>query len=193
MIARSLLGKGLFTRIGEAVGGSRSGGRLTGGIIVETEAYSGARDRASHAFGNRRTRRTEVMFREGGTSYVYLCYGIHCLFNIVTNVEGVPDAVLIRAIEPTRGINAMLKRRGKAKLDRTLAAGPGSLCQALNIGLRHSGARVTGPAIWLEHAPDVADSAVEAGPRVGVAYAGSDALKPWRFRLRDCPWTSRAG
>ncbi len=191
-LARSILGKRLFTCIDAPVPGLPPERCLTGGVIVETEAYAGARDRASHAFGNRRTSRTEVMFREGGTAYVYLCYGIHCLFNIVTNVEGVPHAVLIRAIEPTHGIEIMLARRKKERLDRSLTAGPGSLCRALGIGLRHSGESVAGSEIWLEIAPDLPSSAVEAGPRVGVDYAGRDARRPWRFSIRGSSWISRS-
>lgn len=177
-IGRELLGHFLYTRIGAAP--------LTGGIIVETEAYAGATDRASHAFGNRRTKRTEVMFLDGGAAYVYLCYGIHRLFNVVTNIAGVPDAVLIRALEPARGIDAMLSRRNKQDLDPSLTAGPGALAQALGIDLCHSGTSVAGNSIWFEPGITVAPGEIRAGPRVGVQYAGSDALKPWRFSLKTC-------
>lgn len=182
-ISRELLGHYLFTRVGNQV---------TGGIIVETEAYAGARDRASHAYGNRRTRRTEVMFRPGGVAYVYLCYGVHALFNIVTNVEGVPDALLVRALEPTHGAEIMLGRRNKSQLDRSLTAGPGALSEALGIGLCHSGTSVAGNEIWLQAGVSIRPDQVEAGPRVGVQYAGPDAKRLWRFRVRDSSWTSRA-
>ena len=114
-------------------------------MIIETEAYAGPEDKASHAYGNRRTKRTEVMFHKGGVAYVYLCYGIHSLFNVVTNQEGTPHAVLIRAIQPEIGIETMLKRRGKTKLDNTLTNGPGSLAKALGIGLKHNGVKLISP------------------------------------------------
>ena len=110
-ISRELLGKFVFTRVRN---------RVTGGMIVETEAYAGATDRASHAYGNRRTKRTEVMFHEGGIAYVYFCYGMHSLLNVVTNVDGIPDAILIRGILPTDGIPTMLRRRGKKALAESL-------------------------------------------------------------------------
>ena len=181
-IGRELIGQMLYTRIG--------GRTVTGGMIVETEAYGGIADRASHAFGGRRTARTAVMYQSGGVAYVYLCYGLHCLFNIITNRAEIPHAVLIRAIEPRRGIAAMLRRRGKKRLDRSLAGGPGAVCQALGIGLRHTGVSVAGDVIWLEKGAPVA-AAICAAPRVGVAYAGADALRPWRFSLRGSPWVSR--
>ena len=128
-IARELLGKILVTEFGVR----------TSGIIVETEAYAGITDKASHAYGGRRTGRTEVMYSPGGTAYVYLCYGIHHLFNVVTNIEGIPHAVLIRAIEPVEGIETMLERRGKTKLSPSLTAGPGALSQALGISTALTG------------------------------------------------------
>ncbi|MBU4199117.1 MAG: DNA-3-methyladenine glycosylase [Verrucomicrobia bacterium] len=182
-IGRELLGKMLFTHIGR--------GPVCGGIIVETEAYGGARDRASHAYGNRRTRRTEVMFHGGGVAYVYLCYGIHSLFNIITNKEGIPDAVLIRAIQPVHGIEVMLKRRRKVRRDCSLGAGPGALSQALGIGLKHNGISVSGDVIWLEQGIRIRPSQIASGPRIGVQYAGADAQRPWRFWIRGSEWISR--
>src|SRR3990167_5438906 len=129
-IAKNLIGKSLFTSIG---------GIITGGIIIETEGYAGVCDRASHVYGDRRTKRTEAMYGPGGIAYVYLCYGIHHLINVVTNVEGVAQAVLIRALYPTHGIDTMLQRRGKKKLDKTLTTGPGALTSALGINLPHYG------------------------------------------------------
>jgi len=175
-ISRDLLGRMLVTRIGREP--------LTAGIIVETEAYGGASDRASHAYGNRRTKRTEVMFCQGGIAYVYLCYGLHSLFNIITNQEGIPDAVLIRAIHPVRGIEVMLRRRRKARLDGALASGPGALSQALGIGLKHNGISVLGDTIWLETGVRVRPEEIASGPRIGVDYAGADARRPWRFWIR---------
>lgn len=159
-------------------------------MIVETEAYGGIVDRASHAYGNRRTRRTEIMFQAGGVAYVYLCYGLHCLFNIVTNNKGFPDAVLIRALEPVAGIDYMLKRRRKGKVDRSLTGGPGALTQALGIGLRHTGVRLDGQTIWLQDGAAFSLPEILAGPRIGIQYAGADAKRPWRFRVRRNPWTS---
>jgi len=174
-IGCDLLGKVLCTRFN---------GELAKAIIVETEAYAGVTDKASHAYDGRRTRRTEPIYGQGGTAYVYLCYGIHHLFNVVTNAEETPHAVLIRAGEPLSGADIMLQRRGKTKLDKTLLAGPGSLAKALGITTEHSGLSLMNGQIWIEdHGTEVADDAVTAGPRVGVDYAGEDALRPYRFRL----------
>jgi DNA-3-methyladenine glycosylase len=183
-LSQELLGKFLFTNFDE---------QLTGGMIVETEAYHGAEDRASHAFGMRRTKRTETNFRQGGYGYVYLCYGLHSLFNIVTNEIDIPHAVLIRAIEPTDGIDIMLKRRGRNKIDRALTAGPGALTQALGIQLIHNGISMLGPNLWIEdRGIQIDPDNIIASPRVGVDYAGDDATLPWRFRIKNNPWTSRA-
>ena len=183
-ISRDLLGQYLFTCIG--------GQGLTGGRIVETEAYAGATDRASHAYGNRRTQRTAVMYEAGGVAYVYLCYGLHSLFNIITNVKGIPHAVLIRALEPTHGIPVMLQRRRKLSLDRALTAGPGALAQALGLTVLHSGQSLLGHEIWLEKGMALRPEQVVATPRIGVDYAGAHAKRPWRFRVRDNAWTSLA-
>ena len=182
-LSQDLLGKYLFTHFN---------GELTGGMIVETEAYRAPEDRASHAFGHRRTQRNEVMYAHGGLCYVYLCYGIHSLFNVVTNEENVPHAILIRAIEPTEGIEIMLKRRGKQKLERSLTAGPGALAKALGIDTRHNGEDLTSHSIWIEDRGIViSEDQIIASPRVGVDYAGEDAALPWRFRLKGSPWTSK--
>lgn len=168
-IARELLGKWLFTKIGNSP--------ITGGIIVETEAYAGAQDKASHAYGNRRTKRTEVMFHEGGVSYVYLCYGIHSLLNVVTHREGIPHAVLIRSIIPKIGIDVIAQRR---KGNLPLASGPGMLCQALGITREHNALDLTQPPIWIEDRGDI-PSEIISTPRIGIEYAQEDALLPWRF------------
>lgn len=174
-ISNELLGKVLCTQIG---------GDLTRMIITETEAYAGVTDKASHAYGNRRTRRTEPMFGEGGTAYVYLCYGIHYLFNVVTNTNDIPHAILIRAGSPLSGTDVMLKRRNKAKVDKTLLGGPGSVAQALGITTEHTGLSLFDDQIWIEdRGIEVADDAVLIGPRVGVDYAADDAALPYRFRL----------
>ncbi|HYG39952.1 MAG TPA: DNA-3-methyladenine glycosylase [Cytophagales bacterium] len=182
-IAKDLLGKLLITSID---------GQFTSGVIVETEAYNGRCDRACHAFG-RRTPRTEVLYKAGGLSYVYLCYGIHSLFNIATNVEGKADAVLIRAIEPVEGVEVMLKRRKMDVLKPQLTAGPGSLSEALGITTRLTGTPLSGSTIWLEDNDKTYDSdEILIGTRVGVAYAKEDALLPWRFRVKDNKWISKA-
>ena len=183
-ISRDLIGKYLFSRIGNA--------GITGGIIVETEAYAGPTDKASHAYRNRRTKRTEVMFSKGGVAYVYLCYGMYPLLNIVTNDKGIPHAILLRAIQPTHGIPTMLKRRGKANMDRSVAGGPGVLCKALGVDLSHNGEKLTGNTIWVEDRGNaVKKSQITASPRVGVDYAGTHAKWPWRFRIKNSQWTSK--
>lgn len=172
-LSRDLIGKYLFTKIGS---------EITGGMITETEAYHGPEDRASHAYNLRRTKRNEVMYQQGGTCYVYRCYGIHNLFNIVTNDLGIPHAILIRAIRPEIGIDVMLKRRNKHKMDKTIASGPGNVTKALGIELKHNGLPLTGPLIWIEdRGVVVPDDEVMVGPRIGVDYAGEHALLPWRF------------
>jgi DNA-3-methyladenine glycosylase len=159
---------------------------ITGGMIVETEAYAGPEDRASHAYNSRRTSRTEIMFHEGGVAYVYLCYGIHHLFNIVTNVEGIPHAILIRAIEPSDGIDQMLLRRNMKEVSPKLSGGPGTLTQALGIKTTQTQTDLTGEQIWLEDRGFlVPEDEIIAGPRVGVSYAGEDAENPWRFQLKN--------
>jgi DNA-3-methyladenine glycosylase len=172
-IARDLLGKVLVTRFD---------GTTTAGIICETEAYAGAGDRASHAYAGRRTRRNEVMYTEGGTAYVYLCYGIHHLFNVVTSPTDIPHAVLIRAIHPIDGIDLMRERRGTGA--RLSTSGPGTLTQALGIRTSHNGTDLLSDTIYMEDRSIVVPSgAVITGPRIGVDYAGADALLPYRFHF----------
>lgn len=184
-LSKALLGKVLCTNIG-------SDG-LTSGIIVETEAYAGATDKASHAYNNRRTNRTETMYAQGGICYVYLCYGIHHLFNIVVNSENIPHAVLIRAVEPLDGLDIMSQRRNKKPTDITISAGPGSLSAALGITTAHNSTDLLSDEIWIEDRGIIVKSyQITASPRVGVGYAKEDALLPWRFRIKDNPWTSKA-
>ncbi len=173
-ISRDLLGKVLCTCID---------GQQTQAVITETEAYAGVADKASHAYGDRRTKRTEPMYESGGIAYVYLCYGIHHLFNVVTNVKDAPHAVLIRAGEPLEGIDTMLLRRNKPQPGRDLLGGPGSLAQALGITVVLTGISLLEDQIWIEDQQiDVPDSRVSVGPRIGVDYAAEDALRPYRFR-----------
>jgi DNA-3-methyladenine glycosylase len=175
-VARDLLGKTLCTRID---------GKLTCGIITETEAYAGVNDKASHAFGGRRTARNEIMYGKGGMSYVYLCYGLHHLFNVVTNKHGIPHAVLIRAIKPVKGIETILRRRRQNALAKNTAGGPGTVSQALGISTKLNGEDLTGNKIWLQDdGLEVKEEQVVAGPRIGVDYAGADAKLPYRFVLK---------
>ncbi len=183
-VSRDLLGKVLCTDID---------GQRTSMVITETEAYAGIADKASHAYGDRRTKRTEPMYGPGGTAYVYLCYGIHHLFNVVSNVSGVPHAVLVRAGEPHYGLSTMLERRGKPHADRSLLAGPGSAARALGITTSLTGSSLLGGPIRIEdHGFRVDEACVSAGPRVGVDYAGEDAGRPYRFRLESDAWASSA-
>ena len=181
-IAKELIGKILVTHFERVI---------TSGRIVETEAYAGAIDKASHAFGGRRTNRTEVIFQPGGTAYVYLCYGIHHLFNVVTNKKDVPHAILIRALEPLQGINTMLARTGKKKADYTLTKGPGNVSKALGISTGHTGCSLFSDEMYI--ASDdfaVAEKNIIATPRIGVDYAGEDAKLPYRFILKNNPYVS---
>jgi len=181
-IARNLIGKMLHTHFD---------GIYTAGSIVETEAYNGIIDKASHAHGNRRTNRTEIMFAEGGVAYIYLCYGIHHLFNVVTNVSGIPHAVLIRALVPLHGIEQMMKRRNKTKLDFTITKGPGSVAKAMGLHTRHTGESLLGTSIWItEGGGEIHNKQIIASPRIGVDYAQEDALLPYRFYLANCPYVS---
>lgn len=175
-ISKELLGKVLCTKLN---------GQVTKAVITETEAYAGVTDKASHAYGGRRTKRTEPMYALGGTAYVYLCYGIHHLFNVVTNEADTPHAILIRAGKPLEGPDVMMKRRNKKEMDNSLLAGPGSLGQALGITTGLSGASLLGNRIWIEDQQIPVDSEdVLSGPRVGVDYAEEDAQRTYRFRVR---------
>jgi len=172
-ISRELLGKVLCTKLN---------GQVTKAIITETEAYAGVSDKASHAYGGRRTLRTETLYARGGTAYVYLCYGIHHLFNVVTNTTGTPHAVLIRAGKSFEGHELMHKRRNKQRGDKSFLAGPGSLSQALGITTDLTGTNLLGKKIWIEdHEISVAAEDILAGPRVGIDYADEDATRPYRF------------
>ena len=181
-IGQDLLGTVLFTKIDN---------KITSGIIVETEAYCGSVDRASHAFPDKLTNRNKIMFETGGKAYVYLIYGIHYLFNIVTNKSNNPDAVLIRAIEPLSGFDIMLKRRGKKSIER-LTSGPGILSKAMGIDKSFYGEDLTGNRVWLEYAANNSKNMkITKTTRIGVDYAGNDAKLPWRFYIKDNPWISK--
>jgi DNA-3-methyladenine glycosylase len=182
MIARNLLGKHLITNIA---------GTKTGGMIVETEAYSW-KERGCHAFNGKMTGRNKVMFEEGGAAYVYLCYGMHHLFNVVTNRQGIADAVLIRAIEPIYGISVMESRRGISAKSKQLTSGPGKLTKALGIDRSMNGKLLWGEEVWIEEKDEkLSQSAILASKRIGIDYAGEDAHLLWRFSIKENQWVSR--
>jgi DNA-3-methyladenine glycosylase len=181
-IARELLGKVIITKFG---------GIITSGRIVETEAYTAIADKASHAFGGKRTARNEAMYAPAGTSYVYICYGMHHLFNVVTNKKNIPDAVLIRAIEPIKGIDIMLQRTGKKKLDNTLTKGPGNLGKALGIDKQHSGLSLQAKNIFIADDGFIVNEIMTGtSKRIGVEGAGESALLPYRFYIKGNKFVS---
>jgi DNA-3-methyladenine glycosylase len=170
--ARFLLGKALCVRAPDG---------YAEGLITETEAYGGAEDAACHAHLNRRTARTEIMFAAGGVAYVYLCYGLHRMFNIITGPAESPEAVLVRAVRITAG-HEVVRRRRRGVVEKDWASGPGRVCAALGIGLHHYGADLAGEEIWLEdRGVRVPKVRVATGPRVGIDYAGDWIHVPWRF------------
>lgn len=172
---------------------SQYDGILTSGIITETEAYKAPEDKGSHAYGNKRTNRTETLFAEAGTSYVYLCYGIHHLFNVVTGPQDKAHAVLIRAIQPSDGMDHMIRRRGIKKNGYNLTNGPGKLSKALGITTTDNGVDLISDQshIAVTLAPErLSQEKIISSPRVGIAYAEECAHWPWRFRIKDNPWTS---
>jgi DNA-3-methyladenine glycosylase len=182
-VARHLLGKYLYTCIN---------GVTTGGYIVETEAYNGAVDKASHAYGNRLTPRTQTMFAHGGIAYVYLCYGIHEMLNVVTSVEGQAHAVLIRAVNPTVGLDEMLYRRNMAVVKPNITAGPGSVGKALGISRKLNGVSFQSDEMWIaDEGLTFTDEQIAAVPRIGVAYAAEDALLPYRFYVKGNVYVSK--
>ena len=181
-IASELLGKVLV---------SFFDGRITSGRIVETEAYAGKIDRASHAWNGRRTARTEIMYGDPGKAYVYLCYGIHQMFNVVTNKKEIPHAILIRALEPLEGIDIMLQRAGKKNADFTLTKGPGNVARALGIFTKHTGTSLLGDEIFIADDDFVVKKKdILITKRVGIDYAGADAELPYRFILKNNPYVS---
>lgn len=181
-ISQALLGKVLVTHIN---------GQRSAGIIVETEAYRAPEDKASHAYNNRCTQRTKTMFNRGGVAYIYLCYGIHHLFNVVTASEGTPHAVLIRAIQPIEGIDLMLKRRKMTQQNAQLCSGPGKLTQALGISRHMDGVSLLQSPICIEEGKRIKPNQIDSGPRIGVDYAEEFRDINWRFWIKDNPWVSR--
>ncbi len=181
-VARDLLGKKLVVP-------NRNGSRVAG-IIVETEAYRGPEDRASHAYGGRRTNRTETMYRIGGTAYVYFVYGMYNQFNVVTNVEDIPHAVLVRALEPIEGLDVICRRR-QGRSEYELTSGPGRLCVAMGIDRRLDKADLLGQRVWIEEGVSISPRQVARGSRVGIDYAEKWVTRPWRFWIRDKPFVSK--
>jgi DNA-3-methyladenine glycosylase len=182
-VAKDLLGKLLVTNFDN---------KLTSGIITETEAYDGITDKASHAYGNRRTKRTEVMYQEGGIAYIYLCYGIHSLFNVVTNQEDIPQAILVRSIIPYHGNKVMLNRIGKNKFGPNPGYGPGRVSMLLGIHYSMSGMSLSAKkkniksCIWIEDIGILSKSLeIESTPRIGVDYADEDAKLPYRYTIKN--------
>jgi DNA-3-methyladenine glycosylase len=181
-IAKELLGKLLVSNFEEGT---------TLGRIVETEAYNGVSDKASHAYGGRRTNRTEIMYAAGGIAYVYLCYGIHHLFNIVTNTQDIPHAILIRAIKPVKGIKLMMQRMNKEKIDYSIGRGPGNVAKAMGISTRHTGLSLLNNDIFIADDKTGIDPAkIIVTTRIGVDYAAEDALLPYRFYIKGNSYVS---
>ena len=181
-ISRDLLGKVLVTRWQDVT---------TSGRIVECEAYAGEIDRASHAAGGRRTARTEIMYGHGGVAYVYLCYGIHHLFNVVTNNKDVPHAILIRAVEPLKGIEEMLMRTGKKHLDHTLTKGPGNVSKALGIYTDHTGTSLLSRKLFIaDDGFSYKENEIGISPRIGVDYAGTHSTWNYRLYIKKNPFVS---
>ncbi|CAN5778997.1 DNA-3-methyladenine glycosylase [soil metagenome] len=182
-IAKELLGKIVVTSIG---------GKITSGRIVETEAYLALIDKASHSFGGRRTAKNEHMYCAPATSYIYICYGIHQMLNVVTNKKGIPDVVLIRAIEPIKGIDIMLKRTNKPALDHTLTKGPGNVGKALGITRINSGKDLLNGEITIyeDKKSNIDEEEIGKSKRIGIESAGEDALLPYRFYVKGNKYVS---
>jgi len=182
LVARELLGKLLVVPHGS--------GRRVSGMIVEVEAYRGPEDRASHAYGGRRTRRTETMYQDGGVAYVYFVYGMYNQFNVVTNAPDIPHAILVRALEPVEGLEIMRTRR-HLQPDRNLTNGPGKLCIALGIDRQLDKADLLGRRVWIEDYLKVSRGRILKGPRVGIDYAGEWVTTPWRFWIKGNLYVSK--
>lgn len=181
-IAKELLGKIVV---------SKMDGMLTSGRIVETEGYVGLTDKASHSFGEKRTARNEHMYADAGTAYIYVCYGIHQMLNVVTNEKNIPDAILIRAIEPLDGVEIMTERTGKENTDKTITKGPGNVGKALGIFKHHSGLHLSGDEIYfLDDGFHFTENEIGISKRIGVEGAGTDGLLPYRFYVKGNKYVS---
>ncbi len=181
-IAKDLLGKTLVV--------PNEGGERISGKIVELEAYLGEKDKAAHAYKNLRTKRTEILFGNGGFAYIFLIYGIYNQLNIVAGRKETPHCILIRGIEPLEGIEKMRERRGKMK-DTNLTSGPGKLCIAFDIDKTFYGEDLLGNRIWIEEGEKIPKGKIVSGKRIGIDYAEEYAEKPWRFWVKENPYVSR--
>ncbi len=184
-LAKDLLGKVLLTECG---------GMITSGVIVETEAYRAPEDKASHAYNNRMTERTRTMYLAGGLAYIYLCYGIHQMCNVVTGEEGFAHAVLIRAIQPLDGIQTMLQRRNQSTLTPALTRGPGCVCKALNINRQLNAVAFYHPKSPLriyDRGILFLNTQISSSKRIGVEYAGESANWLYRFYINDNCYVSK--
>ena len=183
-LAKDLLGKVLCTDFN---------GEYCEAKIIETEAYKAPEDKGSHAYQNLRTKRTETMFQAGGHAYVYLCYGIHSMVNVVTGPENLAHAILIRAVEPMNNIQIMKDRVKTKKKDFLLGSGPGNVCKAMGISTDNNGVELFKKGkIWIKDSKEIIDqSNIVASPRVGIAYAEQWAHKKWRFYIKDHPSVSK--
>ncbi len=183
IIAKELLGKTLCTYINK---------QLTTAKITEVEAYCGRTDEGCHAYPHKRTKRTEVMYGEGGYAYIYLCYGIHTMFNVVTNAAGLANCILVRAIEPIKGIDTMQQRRGLQKPTYQIGRGPGCVGQAMGMHLTMYGTDLLGKTIWIEDAPPIPKKDMGISARIGMNFDGPDKDLPWRFFIKNNFWVSKA-
>ncbi|WP_423149610.1 DNA-3-methyladenine glycosylase [Rubrolithibacter danxiaensis] len=182
-IAEDLLGKQLFTYID---------GELTGGTIVETEAYKGPEDRGSHAWNNKRTPRNEMMYAAGGVVYMYICYGIHDMLNIVTGKENTSHAILIRAMQPAVGVELMRQRRALFNNDERLCQGPGALAKALGLSKKQNGCSLSGEEVWIEEVGNkITPDQIIRSPRVGMNFEGPYKSIPWRFYIKRNKFVSK--
>ncbi len=188
IVARDLLGKYLV----HETQGVRIAAR-----IVETEAYIGSEDKGSHSFGGRRTKRNEVMYHIGGTSYIYLIYGMYHCFNVVTEQIDKPSAVLVRAVEPVIGIEHMARLRYDTKISHlsvkqktSLCNGPGKLCISMGIGKAENGIDLCGSKLYICHGDSEAFK-IKNSPRINIDYAGEYAHKPWRFYIDGNKYVSK--
>lgn len=182
-LAKDLIGKHLFVNTEDVV---------TGGVIVETEAYKGPEDVGSHAYNHRRTNRNDIMYAAGGVVYMYICYGIHDMLNVVTGPENTAHAILIRAIQPTQGLEVMRERRKVRHEDTRLCRGPGALAKALALKKVHNGISLQDNEIWIEdRGQRFSDTDLIAGPRIGLNIPEPYKSIPWRFYVKGNPYVSR--
>ena len=169
VVARELIGKKLVNQSEEG---------KTAGIIIDAEAYMGATDAASHSYKNRRTPRTETMFNEGGHAYIYLIYGMYLCMNVVANVKDIPEAILIRALKPTDGLELMKIRRNRQSI-KDLCSGPGKLTQAMGITKGHNNIDLCGNELYIEDTDLQLE--IMTTKRINIDYSGEAADYPWRF------------